>query len=115
MTRRLVILGAGAASTTLVSGPTLARNIWSFIHRRPLTHRFDGHVTAASRPVGAKAMLIDFNYDTRPLTGAYPLPVIGPLRLLRESRSTTGAWRRLNGWTGTSWSATSRCPSSPTA
>ncbi|HEY3438874.1 MAG TPA: hypothetical protein VGK35_14410, partial [Actinotalea sp.] len=30
--------------------------------------------------------LIDFSYDVEPLPGVYPLPVVGPLRLLRESR-----------------------------
>ena len=33
-----------------------------------------------------KALLIDFNYDTEPLTGKYPLPVVGPMDLLKETR-----------------------------
>ena len=34
-----------------------------------------------------KALLIDFNYDTEPLTGKYPLPVVGPMDLLKETRA----------------------------
>ena len=32
-----------------------------------------------------KAMLLDFNYDTEPLPGRFPLPGIGPFTLLEES------------------------------
>ena len=35
---------------------------------------------------GDRGLLIDFNDDTEPLPGRYPLPRIGPLRLLEESR-----------------------------
>jgi sulfide:quinone oxidoreductase len=34
-----------------------------------------------------KALLIDFNYDTEPLPGKYPIPHIGPLSLLEETRA----------------------------
>jgi uncharacterized protein YjgD (DUF1641 family) len=30
-------------------------------------------------------MLIDFNYDTQPLPGKYPLPGVGPFSLLKET------------------------------
>ena len=30
--------------------------------------------------------MIDFNYDVEPLPGAYPLPVVGPFSLLKETR-----------------------------
>jgi sulfide:quinone oxidoreductase len=32
-------------------------------------------------------MLLDFNYDTEPLLGRFPLPGVGPLRLLGESEA----------------------------
>jgi sulfide:quinone oxidoreductase len=32
-------------------------------------------------------LLIDFNYETEPLTGKYPLPVVGPFDLLKESHA----------------------------
>jgi len=31
-------------------------------------------------------VLIDFNYDIQPVTGTFPLPAIGPLSLLKETR-----------------------------
>jgi sulfide:quinone oxidoreductase len=31
-------------------------------------------------------LLIDFNYDVEPLPGKFPLPAVGPLPLLKESR-----------------------------
>jgi sulfide:quinone oxidoreductase len=31
-------------------------------------------------------LLIDFNYDTEPLPGTYPVPAVGPFTLLKESR-----------------------------
>jgi sulfide:quinone oxidoreductase len=34
-----------------------------------------------------KGLLIDFNYETEPLPGKYPLPGVGPFTLLEESRA----------------------------
>ena len=31
-------------------------------------------------------MLIDFNYEVEPLPGLFPFPLVGPMRLLKESR-----------------------------
>jgi sulfide:quinone oxidoreductase len=50
------------------------------------TEMFDGHATCFIESGGRKAMLIDFNYETEPLRGTFPLPVIGPMPLLKESR-----------------------------
>ena len=47
---------------------------------------FDGHANCFIESGGGKALLIDFNYETDPLPGVFPLPVIGPLPLLKESR-----------------------------
>jgi sulfide:quinone oxidoreductase len=33
-----------------------------------------------------KAFLLDFNYDQEPVTGTFPLPAVGPMKLLGESR-----------------------------
>ena len=33
-----------------------------------------------------KAILLDFNYEQEPVPGTFPLPGIGPMKLLRESR-----------------------------
>ncbi|MGB8252208.1 MAG: NAD(P)/FAD-dependent oxidoreductase, partial [Anaerolineaceae bacterium] len=32
-----------------------------------------------------KAVMIDFSYEQEPVYGAYPLPLVGPFSLLRES------------------------------
>jgi sulfide:quinone oxidoreductase len=32
-------------------------------------------------------MLLDFNYETQPLKGSFPVPGVGPLSLLRNTRA----------------------------
>ena len=54
-----------------------------------MTGSFDGHANCFVESGDGKALLIDFNYDTEPLTGKYPLPGVGPLSLLKETRPTT--------------------------
>jgi sulfide:quinone oxidoreductase len=51
-----------------------------------MTGWFDGHANCFIESGDGKGMLIDFNYDTEPLTGVYPFPVIGPMALLKETR-----------------------------
>jgi sulfide:quinone oxidoreductase len=51
-----------------------------------MERRFDGHANCFVEAGGGKALLIDFNYDTEPLPGTYPLPAVGPMRLLEETR-----------------------------
>ena len=50
----------------------------------PLDAGFDGHTNCFIESGSGKALLIDFNYDTEPLTGRFPGPV--GLPLLRQSR-----------------------------
>jgi sulfide:quinone oxidoreductase len=52
-----------------------------------MTGRFDGHANCFVEAGAGKGLLIDFNYDTQPLPGRYPLPVVGPLSLLKETRA----------------------------
>ena len=47
---------------------------------------FDGHANCFVESGDGKGLLIDFNYDTQPLPGTYPLAGVGPLALLKESR-----------------------------
>jgi sulfide:quinone oxidoreductase len=61
-------------------------NFLEHIAGRPMTEDFDGHANCFIESGAGKALLIDFNYDTEPLPGAYPIPVIGPMQLLKESR-----------------------------
>jgi sulfide:quinone oxidoreductase len=51
-----------------------------------MTERFDGHANCFIESGNGKALLIDFNYDTEPLPGKYPYPVVGPFTLLKENR-----------------------------
>jgi sulfide:quinone oxidoreductase len=53
----------------------------------PMTGSFDGHANCFVEAGDDKALLIDFNYDTEPLPGKYPLPYVGPMTLLRETRA----------------------------
>jgi sulfide:quinone oxidoreductase len=53
---------------------------------RPLPNSFDGHANCFVESGRGQAMLLDFNYDTQPLLGSFPAPVVGPMRLLKPSR-----------------------------
>jgi sulfide:quinone oxidoreductase len=52
---------------------------------KPMTDRFDGHANCFVESGDGKGLLIDFNYDTEPLPGSFPVPVFGPFGLLKES------------------------------
>ncbi len=62
-------------------------NFLELIAGKPMTGSFDGHANCFIESGDGKALLIDFNYDTEPLTGKYPLPVVGPMSLLKETRA----------------------------
>ena len=61
-------------------------NFVELIAGKPMTHAFDGHANCFIESGHGKGLLIDFNYDTEPLAGRYPVPGIGPFKLLGESR-----------------------------
>ena len=46
----------------------------------------DGHANCFIETGFGKAILIDFNYDIQPVPGKFPLPVLGPMSLLKETR-----------------------------
>ncbi len=50
-----------------------------------MTEVFDGHSNCYIETGHDKALLIDFNYETQPLPGKYPLPGVGPFSLLKET------------------------------
>jgi sulfide:quinone oxidoreductase len=62
-------------------------NVLEHIAGRPMTSSFDGHANCFVESGDDKALLIDFNYDVEPLPGKYPVPGIGPLDLLKETRA----------------------------
>jgi sulfide:quinone oxidoreductase len=62
-------------------------NFLELIEGRPMTASFDGHANCFIESGDRKGLLIDFNYDTEPLPGKFPLAKVGPLDLLKESRA----------------------------
>jgi sulfide:quinone oxidoreductase len=48
--------------------------------------KFDGHSNCYIETGYGKGALIDFNYDTEPLPGTFPLPGIGPFGLLKNTK-----------------------------
>ena len=78
--------GSKAGSVAHFAVDLFVPNFLAHVAGRPMPESFDGHANCFIESGNGKALLIDFNYDTEPLPGAYPLPVIGPMRLLAESR-----------------------------
>jgi sulfide:quinone oxidoreductase len=73
-----------AGSVAHFEGEVLARNVTMYLAGQPLDAGFDGHTNCFIESGSGKALLIDFNYDTEPLTGRFPGPA--GLPLLRQSR-----------------------------
>jgi sulfide:quinone oxidoreductase len=73
-----------AGSVTHFEGETLVENVRRFLAGEALVPGFDGHANCFIETGFHKALLIDFNYETEPLSGHYPGPV--GLPLLKESR-----------------------------
>lgn len=65
---------------------TLVNNVEHFLKGEPLEGSFDGHANCFVETGQNKGLLIDFNYEIEPLEGKFPFAVVGPLRLLKESR-----------------------------
>jgi sulfide:quinone oxidoreductase len=76
-----------AGSVAHFSVEIFVDNFVEHVAGRPMTGAFDGHANCFVESGDDKALLIDFNYDTEPLTGKYPLPVVGPMDLLKETRA----------------------------
>lgn len=62
-------------------------NFDDYLAGRQLTHNFDGHANCFIESGQGKGMLLDFNYGTQPYTGEFPLPMVGPMSLLKETRA----------------------------
>jgi sulfide:quinone oxidoreductase len=75
-----------AGSVAHFQSEILLKNFLDRIENRPMSARFDGHANCFIESGFGKAFLIDFNYDTEPLAGEYPLPGVGPFSLLKETR-----------------------------
>ena len=74
-----------AGSVAHFSVDVFVENFEDAVAGRPLSHSFDGHADCFIESGGGKALLLDFNYETEPMGGTFPLPKVGPMSLLRES------------------------------
>jgi sulfide:quinone oxidoreductase len=82
-----------AGSVTHFQHELVAANILSHIAGKTPAEVFDGHSLCYIESGHGKAILIDFNYDYEPVEGTYPIPGIGPFRLLTET--TINHWGKL--------------------
>ena len=82
-----------AGAVAHLQSEVLFENVLRFIGGRELAATFDGHANCFIETGYGKAMLIDFNYETEPLPGRFPLPGVGPFTLLEES--ATNHWGKL--------------------
>ena len=74
-----------AGSVAHFSMDLFPENFLRHLQGLPMTAKFDGHANCFIETGHGKALLIDFNYDTEPLPGKYPLPGVGPFSLLKET------------------------------
>lgn len=75
-----------AGSVAHFAADVLFENMMSAINGKSLEAKFDGHSNCYIETGYGKATLVDFNYDTEPLPGTYPLAGIGPFKLLSITR-----------------------------
>ncbi len=75
-----------AGSVAHFQADILFANIMSVIAGSAPEAKFDGHANCFIESGNGKALLIDFSYDVEPLRGHYPLPLVGPMSLLKETR-----------------------------
>ena len=74
-----------AGSTAHFSAEIFADNFCQYAEGLAMSGSFDGHANCFVESGDGKGLLIDFNYDTEPLPGEFPVPRIGPFALLRET------------------------------
>ena len=89
----MFVLGDAASIPTSKAGSvahfavdTFSENFLRYIDGLEMQPTFDGHANCYIESGFGKGILIDFNYDTEPLPGKFPLPGIGPFSLLEETK-----------------------------
>jgi len=82
-----------AGAVAHFQGEVLIENVLRHLDGREPLPEFDGHANCFIETGDGKAMLIDFNYETEPLPGRFPLPGVGPFTLLEES--SVNHWGKL--------------------
>ena len=78
------ITASKAGSVAHFEGEILVRNAVRQLAGEPLAASFDGHTNCFIESGSGKALLIDYNYDTEPVTGRFPGRI--GLPLLQQSR-----------------------------
>jgi sulfide:quinone oxidoreductase len=75
-----------AGSVAHFQAEVVVHNLLREIDGKPAEPLADGHANCFIETGFGKAILIDFNYDIQPVPGKFPLPVVGPMSLLEETR-----------------------------
>lgn len=75
-----------AGSVAHFQSEILMENIIRYMDEKELSPGFDGHANCFIESGFGKGILIDFNYDTEPLPGKFPMPGFGPFSLLQETK-----------------------------
>jgi sulfide:quinone oxidoreductase len=92
-TERIFLLGdntnvptSKAGSVAHFQAEVVVHNLLREIDGKPALPLADGHANCFIETGNGKAILIDFNYDIQPVPGRFPLPLLGPMSLLKETR-----------------------------
>jgi len=75
-----------AGSVAHFQAEVVVQNLLREIDGKPALPLADGHANCFIETGYGKAILIDFNYDIQPVPGSFPLPIVGPMSLLKETR-----------------------------
>ncbi|MBY5161981.1 NAD(P)/FAD-dependent oxidoreductase [Salsipaludibacter albus] len=75
-----------AGSVAHFAAELFVDNFLAAVAGEPMPRSFDGHANCFVESGRNQALLLDFNYDTQPLTGTFPAAGVGPMRLLEPTR-----------------------------
>jgi sulfide:quinone oxidoreductase len=75
-----------AGSVTHFEAEITADNLLREIAGKEAEPKFDGHSNCFIETGDHKAYLIDFNYEVEPVHGDFPIPGLGPMKLLKNTR-----------------------------
>lgn len=80
------LMSSKAGSVAHFEAEILIKNLIRRMDGMELVPEFDGHANCYIESGFGKGILIDFNYDTEPLPGKFPVPGFGPFSLLQETK-----------------------------
>ena len=75
-----------AGSVVHFEAESFVPNFLAHLKGEPPTESFDGHANCFIESGRGEAMLLDFNYEVEPVPGVFPIPKVGPQKLLRPTR-----------------------------